>query len=150
MSSGMAPTTLLNWLNRLNCRMMRSPCFACKKDRDLIERLYRPMDRPPTGIGGNADGKLTYQEDIMQRHRCFNWIRLAALVICGTGALLHLALAQDKDDWESLPDGSVGKITEFKGVNDTPIAAYLRKPEGDGPFPVVVMVHGGVASKKAA
>jgi dipeptidyl aminopeptidase/acylaminoacyl peptidase len=52
------------------------------------------------------------------------------------------------ETWEQFADGSVGQITEFHGANDTPIAAYIRKPKGEGPFPVVVMIHGGGDSKQ--
>jgi dipeptidyl aminopeptidase/acylaminoacyl peptidase len=52
-------------------------------------------------------------------------------------------------DWERLPDGSLGTVTEFRGVGDVAIAAYLRKPRGPGPFPVVVLLHGGPHGKEA-
>jgi endo-1,4-beta-xylanase len=47
------------------------------------------------------------------------------------------------DDWEQLADGSAGRVTEFHGVGGIAIPAYVRKPEGPGPFPVVIMLHGG-------
>ncbi len=53
----------------------------------------------------------------------------------------------DEANWEKFPDGSTGKVTEYKAAKDTLIAAYLRKPKGDGPFPVVLMIHGGGESK---
>ncbi len=46
-------------------------------------------------------------------------------------------------DWENLPDGSTGRVTEFQGVGGIAIPAYIRKPAGAGPFPVVVLLHGG-------
>jgi dipeptidyl aminopeptidase/acylaminoacyl peptidase len=46
-------------------------------------------------------------------------------------------------DWEKLPDGSSGQETEFQGVGGIAIPAYVRKPAGDGPFPVVILAHGG-------
>src|SRR5215471_3468529 len=46
-------------------------------------------------------------------------------------------------DWEKLPDGSLGQETEFQGVGGIGIPAYVRKPAGDGPFPVVILAHGG-------
>ncbi|MCC9609314.1 alpha/beta fold hydrolase [Blastopirellula sp. JC732] len=52
------------------------------------------------------------------------------------------------DNWETLSDGSLGMATQYHGVGGEPIAAYLRKPPGDGPFPVVVMIHGGGQSEK--
>jgi dipeptidyl aminopeptidase/acylaminoacyl peptidase len=50
---------------------------------------------------------------------------------------------------EEFPDGSVGRISEFRGCEGTYLPAYLRRPKGDGPFPVVVMLHGGAVSKGA-
>lgn len=45
--------------------------------------------------------------------------------------------------WESFPDGSTGRVTVFSGADGTTIPAYIRKPQGPGPFPVVIMLHGG-------
>jgi dipeptidyl aminopeptidase/acylaminoacyl peptidase len=50
---------------------------------------------------------------------------------------------------EVFPDGSTGRISEFRGCEGTYLPAYVRKPKGDGPFPVVVMLHGGGVSKQA-
>lgn len=45
---------------------------------------------------------------------------------------------------ETFPDGSTGQISEFRGADGTTmIPAYVRKPKGTGPFPVVVILHGG-------
>jgi dienelactone hydrolase len=52
--------------------------------------------------------------------------------------------------WEQFPDGSSGQPTEFTGQDGVKIAAYIRKPSGDGPFPLVVLLHGGAQSVKAA
>jgi len=38
---------------------------------------------------------------------------------------------------------------EFEGVGGVKIPAYIRKPAGDGPFPAVVMLHGGRYGKEA-
>jgi endo-1,4-beta-xylanase len=53
------------------------------------------------------------------------------------------------DTWERFPDGSTGQATEFHGVAGVAIPAYVRKPAGPGPFPVVVMLHGGRYGKAA-
>ena len=47
------------------------------------------------------------------------------------------------EKWESFPDGSTGRAVEFHGVGGAAIPAYIRKPKGSGPIPVVVMAHGG-------
>jgi len=62
-------------------------------------------------------------------------------------ALAIVAVLPAEDAWETLPDGSLGQPTEFHGVDGTAIPAYLRKPKGDGPFPVVILAHGGEAGK---
>jgi acetyl esterase/lipase len=51
--------------------------------------------------------------------------------------------------WEHLPDGSLGQVTEFHGVDGITLPAYIRKPAGEGPFPVVVLLHGGKYSKES-
>ena len=49
---------------------------------------------------------------------------------------------------ESLPDGSIGRVSEYRGCDGTFITAYLRRPPGKGPFPAVVVLHGGGVSPK--
>ncbi len=51
--------------------------------------------------------------------------------------------------WEQLSDGTMGCETEFRGVDGLPISAYVRKPAGAGPFPVIVSLHGGRNSRQA-
>jgi dipeptidyl aminopeptidase/acylaminoacyl peptidase len=65
------------------------------------------------------------------------------LLIAFAGA----AAAEEK--WEHLPDGSLGQTTEFRGAGDVVIPAYIRRPKGDGPFPVIVVLHGGRYGKAA-
>ena len=57
--------------------------------------------------------------------------------------------AELSGNWEELPDGSLGQETEFQGVGGIVIPAYVRKPKGDGPFPVIVLLHGGRYGKAA-
>lgn len=59
------------------------------------------------------------------------------------------AASPSAEGWERFEDGSIGRETEFLGVGGVPIPAYLRKPDGPGPFPVIVMAHGGRYSKAA-
>jgi dipeptidyl aminopeptidase/acylaminoacyl peptidase len=51
--------------------------------------------------------------------------------------------------WETFADGSTGHTTEFAGVDGTMIPAYVRKPAGRGPFPVVMLIHRHTWSKEA-
>lgn len=69
-------------------------------------------------------------------------MKLLVILAC----LPVLAVAQE---WEHLADGSLGRETVFHGVDGLAIAAYVRKPEGPGPFPVVVWMHGGKNSKQS-
>jgi endo-1,4-beta-xylanase len=64
-------------------------------------------------------------------------------------ALANVVSGAD-DDWEHFADGSLGHPTEFRGAGGLAIPAYLRRPKGDGPFPVVVMLHGGKYRKGAS
>jgi dienelactone hydrolase len=51
-------------------------------------------------------------------------------------------------EWERLADGSLGAVTEFPGAGGVVIPAYLREPTRPGPFPVVVLLHGGAYGKE--
>jgi len=44
---------------------------------------------------------------------------------------------------EALADGSRGRVVEYRGADGSYIPAYLRTPRASGPFPVIVMLHGG-------
>src|SRR5205814_1855790 len=42
-------------------------------------------------------------------------------------------LLPKEGDWETLPDGTTGKTTTFKGKDGMLIGAYLRKPKAEWP-----------------
>lgn len=70
---------------------------------------------------------------------------LALLLLAATASFARAA----DGDWEQLGDGSTGQVTEFQGAGEVMIPAYIRKPDGPGPFPVVVLLHGGKYGKGA-
>ncbi|MCX7016980.1 MAG: prolyl oligopeptidase family serine peptidase, partial [Candidatus Sumerlaeota bacterium] len=65
---------------------------------------------------------------------------------------VHLAAAAPAPDdgWEHFDDDSMGKAVEYHGIDGIVLPAYVRKPAGDGPFPVIVLAHGGVQAVGAA
>jgi endo-1,4-beta-xylanase len=77
-----------------------------------------------------------------------------ALVALGAGLCRESASARANatvdDEWQKFADGSLGQTTTFHGAGGLAIPAYVRKPQGDGPFPVVVMLHGGKYRKGAS
>lgn len=76
----------------------------------------------------------------MKRLFLLNATLLCLLAGLATAAPTRPATGQG---WETFPDGSTGRVTVFSGDGGTTIPAYFRKPRGPGPFPVVIMLHGG-------
>jgi endo-1,4-beta-xylanase len=76
-------------------------------------------------------------------------MKLKKLLAVWLLVVLATVTAAADDDWEHFADGSLGQTTEFRGAGGLAIPAYVRKPKGDGPFPVVVMLHGGRYRKGA-
>jgi dipeptidyl aminopeptidase/acylaminoacyl peptidase len=54
-----------------------------------------------------------------------------------------------EEPWEELPGGVMGRLAMFEGVGGVQIAGYVRKPAGPGPFPLVILLHGGAPTAKA-
>jgi hypothetical protein len=54
-----------------------------------------------------------------------------------------------EEPWEELPNGALGRLAGFNGVGGVKIAGYVRKPAGPGPFPMVIILHGGGPTAKA-
>jgi dipeptidyl aminopeptidase/acylaminoacyl peptidase len=50
---------------------------------------------------------------------------------------------------ETLPDGSTGRISEFRGCDGAFLPAYLRLPKKPAPHPIVLVQHGGPPSEEA-
>jgi dipeptidyl aminopeptidase/acylaminoacyl peptidase len=54
-----------------------------------------------------------------------------------------------EEPWEELPNGILGRMAVFDGVGGVRVAGYVRKPAGSGPFPLVIVLHGGGPTAKA-
>jgi dipeptidyl aminopeptidase/acylaminoacyl peptidase len=60
-----------------------------------------------------------------------------------------LTVRAAEESWEKLPNGIMGQLANFEGVGGVKIAGYVRKPEGKGPFPLIIVLHGGAPTAKA-
>src|SRR5947199_6028522 len=70
---------------------------------------------------------------------------LAALCVA-----LAAASAPGADDkWDDLPNGVRGRLAGFDGVGGVKVAGYVRTPAGPGPFPLVIVLHGGAPTARA-
>src|SRR5690348_4739955 len=76
----------------------------------------------------------------MQIHR-HSWL-IAALFASLSAAVMAA------DEWETLPGDILGQSAEFEGAGGVRIAGYVRRPAGDGPFPLIVLLHGGAPTAK--
>lgn len=54
-----------------------------------------------------------------------------------------------QEQWEKLPNGILGRLAGFDGAGGVKIAGYVRKPAGAGPFPIVIILHGGGPTARA-
>jgi dipeptidyl aminopeptidase/acylaminoacyl peptidase len=54
-----------------------------------------------------------------------------------------------EEGWEQLPHGVRGRPAGFDGVGGVKIAGYVRTPSGKGPFPLVIVLHGGGPTARA-
>jgi dipeptidyl aminopeptidase/acylaminoacyl peptidase len=67
---------------------------------------------------------------------------LFAGVLCGAGK------SAAEESWEKLPNGILGRVADFEGVDGVKIAGYVRKPDAPGPLPLVIVLHGGAATAR--
>src|SRR5271163_2651998 len=67
------------------------------------------------------------------------------------GSLVTAMLPETRaaeEPWQELPGGVMGRLAMFEGAGGVKIAGYVRKPAGAGPFPLVILVHGGGPTAK--
>jgi len=74
----------------------------------------------------------------------FCWHASLALLLLLTFGVIAAAA----DEWESLPGGVLGQRAKIVGTGGIRIAGYIRRPAGEGPFPLVVLLHGGAPTAK--
>jgi len=53
------------------------------------------------------------------------------------------------EQWDKLPNGILGRLAVFDGIGGVKIAGYVLKPAGAGPFPIVIVLHGGSPTARA-
>ncbi len=73
----------------------------------------------------------------------FCWL-LAGTLVAATLPATRAA----EEPWEELSGGVMGQPAKFEGAGGVPIAGYVRKPAGAGPFPLVILIHGGGPTAK--
>jgi len=82
----------------------------------------------------------------MFRHT-HGWIPF--LLATGMVAANSPATRAAEGPWEELSNGVLGQPAMFDGADGVKIAGYVRKPAGAGPFPIVIILHGGGPTAKA-
>jgi len=75
--------------------------------------------------------------------------QISTLLAAGMLVMGSLTTRAAEDQWEKLSDGVSGQLAGFEGVDGVKIAGYVRKPAGAGPFPIVIILHGGGPSARA-
>ncbi len=76
------------------------------------------------------------------------YVSLPFLLAAGLTAVAAPAPPAATEKWEELPGGIQGRPAQFEGVGGVKIAGYVRKPAGNGPFPLVIVLHGGAATAR--
>ena len=74
--------------------------------------------------------------------------RSALLLAVGLVAASVATIRSAEEPWEKLPDGVMGQVAVFTGKGGAPIAGHVRKPAGAGPFPLVIVLHGGAPTAR--
>jgi dipeptidyl aminopeptidase/acylaminoacyl peptidase len=114
---------------------------------------YEPLLTLPSG-GDTSYAGLVWHDGLLwisyySSHEGKTSIYLAKVKLPVDDKVSATSAARTDGAWEKLADGSSGQVTEFEGVGGVKVPAYIRKPAGDGPFPAIVMLHGGRYGKEA-
>ncbi|HUV65298.1 MAG TPA: prolyl oligopeptidase family serine peptidase [Sedimentisphaerales bacterium] len=67
----------------------------------------------------------------------------SVLLVAGMLAAAGSAMRASDEPWENLPNGVLGQVADFEGAGGVRVAGYVRRPVGPGPFPLVIVLHGG-------
>ncbi len=73
----------------------------------------------------------------------------SVLLVAGMLAAAGSYTRASDQPWENLPNGVLGQVADFEGAGDVRIAGYVRRPTGPGPFPLVIVLHGGTPTARA-
>ncbi len=76
-------------------------------------------------------------------------LRLSIYALAGMLAAVGSAARASDQPWENLPNGVLGQVADFEGAGGVRIAGYIRRPAGPGPFPLVIVLHGGAPTARA-
>jgi len=115
----------------------------------VFRKSWKHSSEPSTGIfsGLSRPGRCIQSSPTTVPSQSFRLLSDRLLIFLSIQMFLLAGVAgvlpASDDGWEQFPDGSVGQVTTFRGVDGTTIPAYIRKPSGAGPFPVVLLLHGG-------
>jgi dipeptidyl aminopeptidase/acylaminoacyl peptidase len=71
------------------------------------------------------------------------------LLAAGVAVPSSPAARAAEEPWEQLANGVLGQLAMFDGADGVKIAGYVRKPAGAGPFPIVIILHGGGPTARA-
>ena len=107
--------------------------------QQAVQRLQQPNALP-----GPAAEAL-----YLDVRRAIRKMSLANPLTAGAIATCNSATRAAEESWQELANGILGQVADFEGVGGVKIAGYVRKPAGPGPFPIVIVLHGGGPTARA-